>query len=583
MPIVFEQPRPFDIRYYPMGGQGRGGGGSGGGGGDKGGGGGGRQPSGGGGREKEDDGEDQAADFEGIDTQPTEDQIAALSDKSDAQYDWEMDTDTATRQAEEAAAAQAQRDAGYGGDPANGGSAEDVPVQVQPTQDGYGGDPANGGSAEDLPVGDGTGYQGDPANGGSAEDAPAGPGAPTDGTGYMGDPANGGSAEDTPVAAPAPPPGQPPPQQQPRPQPQPQYSPPPPEFTQADALDLSRLQNSLAQMRSRLRNGELDAGTARRVNQLIQRGIKPLQALQQVAQQQKQAAVLQQHQSDMAHQTAIDLTNQRMRQQAGTDGIARNLPDGRGGVLPPSQWNPQKQIWEAMPHVQEAADRRERAATAAADRDATQSEARQTRADAQYSHEQDRYDRILKDARKDILTDPNGEPTEEQLTQIDKRMRDAGFQIPNGEHASFAGHMAQLQQLQARPFVVNQGNRNTPERNLAGFQRAQLQEFQQGLRDGAERLPQSQLNDLNEHIQASRRLFAEAGSIPRMTAGEKREWTEHARAISRLLNPPRQQQQQTPAAPQQQSTGGPPAVNPWQGRVRDIQARNMLRQLQGMQ
>jgi hypothetical protein len=113
-----------------------------------------------------------------------------------------------------------------------------------------------------------------------------------------------------------------------------------PQFSQADALNLQRLESSRARVQSDVLNGKIDQATARRMIMQLQTGIDPLRMQQQAAAAQAQQLQLQSLQQANAHTTAIELTNSRMRAMAGADGM-RRMPDGSL-----AQWDPVKQKWE---------------------------------------------------------------------------------------------------------------------------------------------------------------------------------------------------------------------------------------------
>ncbi len=112
----------------------------------------------------------------------------------------------------------------------------------------------------------------------------------------------------------------------------------PPEFTQADSLQLQRLQAGMSRVRQDAMNGNIDPGTARRMIAQIQTGIDPLKMAQQAA----QTSILQQQRDQLMHQRALQDTLENMsgdefaqhiRRQAVTlDNGAMVIRDGRGGI-----------------------------------------------------------------------------------------------------------------------------------------------------------------------------------------------------------------------------------------------------------
>jgi len=219
----------------------------------------------------------------------------------------------------------------------------------------------------------------------------------------------------------------------------------PPEFTQSDGLQLQRLQAARSRVQSQLQSGMVDPGTARRMIRQMQIPISVLRQQQQAAQTQAAQMQLQQAQEAHAHQTAMELTSTRMRASAGADGIRRDLPDGRGGTLPPSQWNDRAQRWEAMPHVQESADRA-----------ATREAAERNRRLAISNHVSTEMSRERQGVpRPSWIDDPRAEAAERQR-RIERAVREA-----SGRPGTEPG--------QAQPSPPSQEDRDALERMLQGI------------------------------------------------------------------------------------------------------------------
>jgi hypothetical protein len=191
---------------------------------------------------------------------------------------------------------------------------------------------------------------------------------------------------------------------------------PPPEFTQADGLQLSRLQASKAEVQAQLRNGMLDPGTARRMISQIQTGIDPMRMAQQAAATQGQQEQTRQLQDQNARRTSMLGMDAEHFAQMGQ----RNTFTTQGGHEiyvspidghPTNLGNPRQDAAENRQQTQQQAAESER-------------------------HDHEGFTKALTEVEKSVLgVNPTAAPTDAQREQIDEAMRRRGYHSGNyGTH-----------------------------------------------------------------------------------------------------------------------------------------------------